>query len=199
MSTQNVSGGNDWFNAEAAFLDSNPDVHCASSLALQFILEHSSQLRNHSEDNTTGLDLLEVGCGTGLLSFMITSYVRLLTAVDTAQGMINALKLILERQPEVENVLPVCVILKDPNDPLIKPDPLSKDNKDVNELEQTSRRFDLVLSHLVLNYLESIFLTMHSCFKSGDSVALTDFEDPGLEAQKFHPEAKMDGVERHGI
>lgn len=28
---------------------------------------------------------------------------------------------------------------------------------------------------------------------------LTDFEDFGPEAKRFHPESKMDGVARHGI
>jgi hypothetical protein len=28
---------------------------------------------------------------------------------------------------------------------------------------------------------------------------VTDFEDFGPDARKFHPESKMDGVERHGI
>lgn len=28
---------------------------------------------------------------------------------------------------------------------------------------------------------------------------MTDFEDFGPEARKFHPESKMEGVERHGI
>jgi hypothetical protein len=35
--------------------------------------------------------------------------------------------------------------------------------------------------------------------KKGGSVALTDFEDFGPGAKRFHPKAKMDGVERHGI
>lgn len=202
MSSQHVSGSNDRFNAEAAAWDSNPDVHRASSLALQSILDRFPQLRNRGANNTTGLDVLEIGCGTGLLSFMIAPYVRSLTAIDTAQGMIGAFKLKLARQPEVQNVLPVCVMLEDSNDPRIGPDPLSKDKKDVNEKELPPRRFDLITSHLVLHHipsLESIFSTMHGCLKLGGSVALTDFEDFGPEARKFHPEAKMDGVERHGI
>lgn len=40
---------------------------------------------------------------------------------------------------------------------------------------------------------------MHGCLKSSGQVALTDFEDFGPEARRFHPEAKMEGVMRHGI
>ena len=63
-------------------------------------------------------------------------------------------------------------------------------------------KFDLILSHLVLHHipdLPAVLHTMHGCLKPGGTVALTDFEDFGPEARKFHPEAKMAGVERHGI
>jgi SAM-dependent methyltransferase len=133
---------------------------------------------------------------------MIAPYVRSLTAVDTAQGMIDAFKLKLERQIGVQNVLPVCVLLEDPDGQRIRPDPLSKDGTHKKESELGLRRFDLIISHLVLHHipsLESIFSTMHGCLKSEGSVALMNFEDFGPEARKFHPEAKMDGVERHGI
>jgi len=95
-----MSSGNDRFNAEAAAWDSNPDVHRASSLALQSLLNHFSKLQNYRRDDTTDLDVLEIGCGTGLLSFMLAPYVRSLTAVDTAQGIIDAFKLKLERQTD---------------------------------------------------------------------------------------------------
>lgn len=40
---------------------------------------------------------------------------------------------------------------------------------------------------------------MHGCLKSGGEIALTDFQDFGPEAKKFHPQSKMKGVERDGI
>ena len=64
------------------------------------------------------------------------------------------------------------------------------------------RRFDLVLSHLVLHHivdLKELLQLMLGCLKPGGSIALTDFEDFGPDAHKFHPAAKMGGVERHGI
>ena len=42
--------------------------------------------------------------------------------------------------------------------------------------------------------------TLYGCLKPGTGeILLTDFEDFGPEARKFHPEAKMGGVERDGI
>lgn len=34
--------------------------------------------------------MLEIGCGTGLLSFLIEPYVRSLIGVDTSEGMVSA-------------------------------------------------------------------------------------------------------------
>lgn len=135
--------------------------------------------------------MLEIGCGTGLLSFRIAPYVRSLLAIDAAHGMIAALEQKLEAADAPKNVAPLCVMLEDPNDPH-----LPKAGRG------ETRRFDLVLSHLVLHHIadmRAVLLTMLGCLKQGGWAALTDFEDFGPEARKFHPEAKMDGVERHGI
>lgn len=202
MATSSLSNGNDRFNAEAAAWDSNPDVHRASSMALEAILQRFPELKSHSQGSTNGLDVLEIGCGTGLLSFMVAPYVRSLTAVDVAEGMIEAFKIKLSKQDNVKNLMPVYAILVDPDDMRIRPDPLSKDHKHATNEELPPRRFDLILSHLVMHHipdLPEVFSTMHGCLKSGGSIALTDFEDFGPEARKFHPESKMDGVERHGI
>jgi SAM-dependent methyltransferase len=70
------------------------------------------------------------------------------------------------------------------------------------EASETSYRFDLIVSHLTLHHiadLKQIFETMFKCLKPGGVVALTDYEDFGREAIRFHPEKKRPGVEHHGI
>jgi SAM-dependent methyltransferase len=151
----------DRFNSEAAAWDSNPTVVQASHLAHQAIL-----VRLPISDVTSTYDVLDLGCGTGLLSLPLASRVR-----------------------------PVSVLLEDPDDPAIRTDPL-------DGTTDKPRRFDLVVSHLVLHHipdLHAVLRTMLGCLKPGGRVMLTDFEDFGPEARKFHPEHKMDGVERHGI
>jgi protein-L-isoaspartate O-methyltransferase len=73
-------GGNDRFNADAASWDSNPTVHKASTLALQSILQHFPDLEKNAAKEE--VDVLEIGCGTGLLSFLLSPYVKSLTAVE---------------------------------------------------------------------------------------------------------------------
>jgi SAM-dependent methyltransferase len=136
------------------------------------------------------LQVLEIGCGTGLLSLLVAPYVRSLTAVDTSKGMVSALEAKLAAQ-SISNVKPVCVMLENPDDPKIQDHPSA-----------APKRFDLVISHLVLHHiptLSDILATMYGTLKPGGRVALTDFENFGPEARKFHPETKMEGVERHGI
>jgi 2-polyprenyl-3-methyl-5-hydroxy-6-metoxy-1,4-benzoquinol methylase len=206
------------FDAEAAAWDSNPAVHLASSLALQTLLRLYPEWQSLSpeERKISGQDVLEIGCGTGLLSLQVAPYVRSLTAVDSARGMIDALRSKLEgEKKDVRNVLPVCVMLVDPDDVAIRADPvqvataeqqrgsrLSEDEIRQMAEDSSPRRFDLILSHLVLHHipdLSEVLTTMFGCLKPGGCVALTDFEDFGPEARKFHPESKMEGVERHGI
>ena len=142
------------------------------------------------------LDVLEIGCGTGLLSFLVASRVKRLVAVDAAEGMIEALKSKLGNQKgeKIGNVFPVCAVLDDPDDDRIR---VGVDGSDGGP-----RRFDLIISHLVLHHipsLEDVLKTMYGCLKPGGMIALTDFEDFGSEARRFHQEVKMEGVERHGI
>src|SRR5271156_2297249 len=60
--------GNDRFNAEAAAWDSNPLVHQASKAAFEAIMARFPQLQLTGESaGEDGFDVLEIGCGTGLL------------------------------------------------------------------------------------------------------------------------------------
>lgn len=192
--------GNERFNAEAAAWDSNPDVQRASEGALQALLAAYPHLLEAKEKGTvdsSGIDVLEIGCGTGLLSVRIAPYVRSILAIDAAGGMIEALKIKLDSLDGADGtaarraIQPMCILLEDPENSRL---PAGPDGK--------RQKFDLIISHLTLHHipeLRPLLATMYGCLKPGGQVALTDFEDFGPEARKFHPEAKMLGVERHGI
>jgi SAM-dependent methyltransferase len=188
--------GNDRFNAEAAAWDTNPLVHKASKAAFEAIQQHFPELEKIGESVAKdGLDVLEIGCGTGLLSLLVAPHVRTIVAVDAAPGMINALKAKLDKPDAPANVRPICVLLEDPEDRILPP-------AFQHDHGGPRLKFDLILSHLVLHHiedLEGVLRTMLGCLKKGGSVALTDFEDFGPQAKRFHAKARMDGVERHGI
>jgi SAM-dependent methyltransferase len=197
-----MPSGNDRFNTEAAAWDSNPDVRRASDSALQALLTIYPSL-SHTKDGggdsrSKGPQVLEIGCGTGLLSVRLAPYVRSILAIDAASGMIDALKLKLrdgldgvDGEAARSVIQPLCILLEDPEDPRLPGGPDGKRQK-----------FDLIISHLVLHHipdLKPLLTTMYGCLKPDGQIALTDFEDFGPDARKFHPEAKMFGVERHGI
>ncbi|KAL4807946.1 putative methyltransferase [Aspergillus unguis] len=173
--------GNERFNNEAANWDKNPSVQEATRLAFE-TLKPILKAEQH---------VLEVGCGTGLLTLRVAPLVHSIVAVDPAHGMIEALNTKIS-STSVENVTSVCQLLEDPEDPALPQD------------SETGKRqkFDLVLSHLVMHHVPDLRLflgTLLGCLKPGGRVALTDFEDWGPQAIKFHPPAKLEGVERHGI
>ncbi|EXJ88216.1 hypothetical protein A1O1_05146 [Capronia coronata CBS 617.96] len=192
-SSLHAASGNGRFNDEASSWDSNPFVHEASNEALKAIVSRFPALRNPPAPDKA-LDVLEVGCGTGLLSFMLAPYARRLVAVDAAPGMIEVLKTKLQSRDAAQNILPVAVSLENPEDKHLPP-------ADETKPDGPRLKFGLITSHLVLHHipdLRAVLTTMLGCLKHGGSVALTDFEDYGLEASRFHAKAKMDGVQRHG-
>lgn len=184
--------GNGRFNAEAAEWDSNPFVHAMSLEAWKAI---QSRVPFFTDGRAPDLDVLEIGCGTGLLSLEVAPAVRQLVAVDAAEGMIDVLSSKLQRPGAPRNVVPLAILLDDPEDARLPPaDDAAPDGPRL--------RFGLVTSHLVLHHiadLRAVLTTALGCLRPGGRVALTDFEDFGPEARRFHPEGKMDGVERHGI
>lgn len=187
-SLTNLSADNARFNAEAAAWDSNPFVHTASTHAAKHILSlyPSSTLKDFI--------VLELGCGTGLLTLQLAPHVKRIVAVDAADGMVKVLQGKLDAAgTEMGNVDAVAALLEDPEDERL---PRAEDggNRRV--------KFDLIVSHLVLHHipeLKPVLETMKGCLKPGGRLALTDFEDFGPEARRFHPKGKMEGVQRDGI
>lgn len=133
---------------------------------------------------------------------------RSLTAVDAAEGMIEVLTAKLAPggpYESVKNVRPVAYLLEDPEDEILGVDPVTGER-----WKEGNGKFDLVISHLVLHHvadLPALFRTIFGTLKQGQKengenggrVITTDFENFGEGARRFHPENKMEGVERHGI
>lgn len=150
------------------------------------------------------LDVLEIGCGTGLLSFLLAPHVRSLVGVDTADGMIDAFnkKVAALPNPEKANLAAVNVLVQDSDDVHIQGASAALAGRRGESGHDNPYRFDLIVSHLTLHHIPSmpdIFAILHKCLKPGGRIALTDYEDEGPKSVAFHPQAKREGVERHGL
>lgn len=184
-----VNSGNSRFNKEALSWDSRPFVNEASQAAAKAITA------KWKSSNWQPKQVLEIGCGTGILSFLIAPHVDRVVAVDAAEGMIDVLKQKIEKPDAPKNIIPVAVLLEDPEDSHLPPAVGADSNG-------TRQKFDLITSHLVLHHipdLRGVLKTMLGCLAPGGRVMLTDFQDYGPKAKRFHAESKLDGVERHGI
>lgn len=181
------------FNKEAAAWDSRAGVQKASKHASAAILAHLKSLS--LEKPLSELEVLEIGCGTGILSFLLAPHVKRIVAADAAEGMIDVLKQKLAKPGAPKNIVPLALLLEDPEDPALPP-------ADRRKTDGPRLKFDLITSHLVLHHipdLRPVLETFHGCLAPGGRVTLTDFEDFGPEAKRFHPSSKMEGVCRHGI
>jgi SAM-dependent methyltransferase len=184
-----VNAGNKRFNQEALSWDTRPFVREASEEAEKAISAKSKAL------NWKPKQVLEIGCGTGIMSFLIAPHVERVVAIDAAEGMIDVLKQKLQKDDAPKNILPIAVLLEDPEDPNLPP---AKESQP----KGPRQKFDLITSHLVLHHipdLKGVLDTMLGCLAPGGRIMLTDFEDFGPEAKRFHARSKLDGVERHGI
>ncbi|KAF2167102.1 hypothetical protein M409DRAFT_54307 [Zasmidium cellare ATCC 36951] len=181
------------FNKEAAAWDSRPGIHKASKHACGAILAQLNSLA--PEKPLHELEVLEIGCGTGVLSFLLAPHVKRIVAVDAAEGMIDVLKQKLDKPDAPRNIVALALLLEDPEDPSLPPAEPSKP-------DGPRLKFDLITSHLVLHHipdLTAVLQTMHECLAPDGRVMLTDFQDFGPEAQRFHARSRMEGVCRHGI
>lgn len=128
---------------------------------------------------------------------MLSPHIKSLVGVDTAEGMIAAFDTKLQDLKE-PNLCAINHLLTDPDSRELQCAAAKLPGAEGG----SASRFDLVVSHLTLHHIEdlaAVFKTMYGCLKPGGCVALTDYEDFGKEAIRFHPEKKRPGVEHHGI
>jgi 2-polyprenyl-3-methyl-5-hydroxy-6-metoxy-1,4-benzoquinol methylase len=108
------------------------------------------------------MDILDFGCGTGLLSFKIAPMVRSVTGVDLSEKMLEQL--------EAKNTPSLRVV------------PLRKDILNY----PVERQFHGIVSSMAMHHVEdtaALFKTFRSCLKRDGFVAIADLE---AEDGTFH-------------
>lgn len=172
MTAPNYSAGNARFNAEALTWDTKPEVVRSSQLCLH-TLQTTPLL-----PNLRSTHVLEIGCGTGLLTVPLASGVSSILALDTADGMIGMLDAKVSDRG-LRNVVAKVRLLEDADDEVLG-----------------GKRFGLVVSHLVMHHvpdMPALVTVMFGTLEKGGRVWISDFEDDGPDAELFHPKDKVSG------
>lgn len=116
------------------------------------------------------LDVLDFGCGTGLLTLALQPSVRRITGVDTSAGMLDVLRAKL-RERRLGNV--EAVLLEARGEPALPPG-----------------HCDLVVSSMALHHIEDVaplFREFHARLHPGGRVALADLD---REDGTFHEDPR---------
>lgn len=125
---------------------------------------------------TADMDVLDFGCGTGLLSLNLLPSVRTVTAVDSAQGMLAVLDSKIEALG-LSNVKTRHI--------------------DIDKGDRLEGRYDLITSSMTLHHIREIKPLLgqfHSILKPGGYLAIVDLD---LDGGRFHEDST--GVFHNGF
>jgi ubiquinone/menaquinone biosynthesis C-methylase UbiE len=158
------------FNAEASTWDNNRGrVQLANAVADALLKE----LRL-----TPGMDVLDFGCGTGLLTFRLQPFVRSITGADSAPGMLSVLAE-KARQGDLRNVRARFI------------DPAKGDALDGD--------YHLVVSSMVLHHIEDLlplFQQFSRVLLSDGRLAVADLDPDGGEFHESNAGIRHFGFDR---
>ncbi len=121
-------------------------------------------------------EVLEFGCGTGLVTVQIAPYVGSILAVDSSKDMLAVLEEKISKQG-ISSITPLAIHL----DASSKPGQL----------------FDLIFSSMTLHHIDDVaglLALFHSMLKPGGRIAIADLEK---EDGSFHDDNR--GVVHHGF
>ncbi|MFA6242294.1 MAG: class I SAM-dependent methyltransferase [Candidatus Hydrogenedentales bacterium] len=156
------------FNIEAATWDANPRQVRLSSEVADAILD--------TVKVTSDTDVMDFGCGTGLIAVNLQSRVRSVTCVDNAPGMLEVLEAKI-RNHGIENVKTLCA--------------------DVSAGGRLEGRYDLIVSSMALHHIEDVdglLVQFAGVLSEGGHICIADLD---LEGGRFHTDSS--GVYHNGF
>jgi 2-polyprenyl-3-methyl-5-hydroxy-6-metoxy-1,4-benzoquinol methylase len=154
------------FNEAAADWDKGDTRQKIAQAVFQTITSRVALL-NHME-------ILDFGCGTGLLSFKIAPLVRSVTGVDLSEKMLEQLE---AKNTSSLHVTPIC--------------------RDIVK-ESLEKTYHGIVSSMAIHHvedLETLFKTFRACLKRDGFIAIADLE---VEDGTFHTHGN-DGVHHFGF
>jgi ubiquinone/menaquinone biosynthesis C-methylase UbiE len=144
------------FNSEAASWDENPGrVKLANDVA--DIMKEVAL--------TPEMDVLDFGCGTGLLSFRLQPFVRSITGVDSSQGMLDVMRVKISRQ-NISNVQARQI--------------------DIERGDILTGRYHLIVSSMTFHHIREIMPLLDQLYAVTAASGYLCIIDLDLEGGKFH-------------
>ncbi len=141
------------FNQVASTWDENPGrVKLANDVG-------QSMLNNLTFN--PGMNVLDFGCGTGLVTLKIQSFVKSVMALDTSQGMLDILRLKIEKTG-IKNVKLTLL--------------------DLEKGEKIQGRYHSIVSSMALHHVPdtaALLSKFHSLLEPGGVLALADLDPEG--------------------
>ncbi len=158
------------FDKKAASWDENPArVGLASDIAGALLGENIL---------ASGMELLEYGCGTGLLTLRLSPVVKSVTGVDTSRGMLS----VLEGKIKSKGLANISTRLLDPA---------------AGELLEGS--YDAVVSSMTLHHVKEIAplaARFYKVTKPGGHIFLADLDPDEGQFHGENPTVFHDGIDR---
>ena len=156
------------FDQEASSWDENP-------IRVKMAGDVASALRREI-NITKDMDVLDYGCGTGLIMLRIQAFVNTVTGIDSSGGMLNVLNEKIHRQ-KLTNV--------------------STRHLDMEAGEGLNDKFHLIVSSMTLHHIQQLEILVKQLSKylhAGGYLCIADIDpDDGL----FHGDNQ--GVYHHGF
>lgn len=143
------------FDREAAQWDANPGrVQMADEVSAAMIREVPL---------TPGMQVMDFGCGTGLITLKLQPFVKTITGADSSQGMLAALQQKIVRQ-SLGNVF----------------------TRNVDSATDNAARYDLIVSSMTLHHVPdtpALFRAWFNQLRAGGQVCFADLDS---EDGSFH-------------
>lgn len=145
------------FNSEAATWDENPRRVKLADDVTNAILK--------SIELGPRMDIMDFGCGTGLLTLRLHSFVRSITGIDSSQGMLD----VLNAKIHASNLTNV-----------------GTQYFDLDNGEELKGRYDVIVSSMTLHHVKVIRPLLNQFYKNLTPAGSLCIADLDLDDGKFH-------------
>lgn len=125
---------------------------------------------------TKDMDMIDFGCGTGLVTLTLNTLVRSVTGVDSSKGMLDVLETKI-RDQQINNVRTRCL--------------------DLTKGDELGNCYHVIVSSMVLHHVEDIRKLLEAFYEAlltGGQIAIADLDE---EDGMFHD--SHDGVFHFGL